>query len=79
MSEIWQKQSVLFKNKTLTDNKKPFLIFSQYVWLVNTLRRYDRMTLEELNDKWIRDEVADGNPLSRSTFNRGPILICILN
>ena len=37
------------------------------------------MTLEELNDKWIRDEVADGNPLSRSTFNRGPILICILN
>ena len=49
---------------------KPSLIFSQYVWLVNTLRRYDRMTLEELNDKWIRDEVADGNPLSRSTFNR---------
>lgn len=49
---------------------KPSLIFSQYVWLVNTLRRYDRLTLEELNDKWIRDEVADGNPLSRSTFNR---------
>ena len=49
---------------------KPSLIFSQYVWLVNTLRRYNRMTLEELNDKWIRDEVADGNPLSRSTFNR---------
>lgn len=49
---------------------KPSLIFSQYVWLVNTLRRYDRMTLEELNEKWQRDEVADGNPLSRSTFNR---------
>lgn len=49
---------------------KPSLIFSQYVWLVNTLRRYNRLTLEELNDKWIRDEVADGNPLSRSTFNR---------
>jgi hypothetical protein len=49
---------------------KPSLIFSQYVWLVNTLRRYDRLTLEELNDKWMRDEVADGNPLSRSTFNR---------
>lgn len=49
---------------------KPSLIFSQYVWLVNTLRRYGRLTLEELNDKWIRDEVAEGNPLSRSTFNR---------
>lgn len=49
---------------------KPSLIFSQYVWLVNTLRRYGRMTLEEINDKWQDDEVADGNPLSRSTFNR---------
>lgn len=49
---------------------KPSLIFSQYVWLVNTLRRYGRMTLEEINEKWQDDEVADGNPLSRSTFNR---------
>jgi len=37
---------------------KPSLIFSQYVWLVNTLRWCGRLTLEELNDKWIRDEVA---------------------
>ena len=49
---------------------KPSLIFTQYVWLVNTLHRYGRMTLEELSDKWIRDEVAEGNPLPRSTFNR---------
>lgn len=49
---------------------KPSLIFSQYVWLVNTLRRYGRLTLEELNEKWQDDDVADGNPLSRSTFNR---------
>ena len=49
---------------------KPSLIFSQYVWLVNTLRRFGRMTLEEINEKWQDDEVADGNPLSRSTFNR---------
>lgn len=49
---------------------KPSLIFAQYVWLVNTLRRYGRMTLEELNARWQEDDVADGNPLSRSTFNR---------
>ena len=49
---------------------KPSLIFAQYVWLVNTLRRYGRLTLEELNEKWQDDDVADGNPLSRSTFNR---------
>ena len=28
------------------------------------------MTLDELNERWVREEVAEGNPLSRSTFNR---------
>ena len=49
---------------------KPARIFGQYIWLINTLRRYRSMTLGQLNRKWIDDEVADGNPLSRSTFNR---------
>ena len=49
---------------------KPSLIFTQYVWLVNTLRRYGRMTLDELSAKWQDDGIADGNPLSRTTFNR---------
>ena len=50
---------------------KPSLIFQQYVWLVNTLRCHKRgLTLAELDKKWTHDEVAEGNPLSRSTFNR---------
>ncbi len=49
---------------------KPALIFQQYIWLINTLRRYRRLTLEELNRHWVDDEVAEGNPLSRSSFNR---------
>lgn len=28
------------------------------------------MTLDELCQRWVDDEVADGNPLSRSSFNR---------
>ncbi len=28
------------------------------------------MTLGQLNRKWMDDEVAEGNPLSRTTFNR---------
>ena len=28
------------------------------------------MTFEELNRKWREDQVTDGNPLSRATFNR---------
>ncbi len=49
---------------------KPALIFRQYIWLINTFRRYQRLTLDELNRHWIEEEVAEGNPLSRSSFNR---------
>ncbi len=42
----------------------------QYVWIVNTLRKKKRMTLSELQEQWVQDEVADGNPLPRSTFNK---------
>ena len=48
---------------------KPARIFQQYIWIVNTLRK-QRLTLKELSDKWVDDEVADGNPLPRSSFNK---------
>ena len=37
---------------------------------MNTLRKYRRLTLSELNALWQEDEVGDGNPLPRSTFNK---------
>ena len=49
---------------------KPAQIFHQYIWIINTLRAYRQLTLEELNKKWQDDKVADGNPLQRSSFNR---------
>ena len=49
---------------------KPAQIFQQYIWIINTLRAYRQQTLEELNQKWQDDRVADGNPLQRSSFNR---------
>ena len=49
---------------------KPAQIFHQYIWLINTLRAYKGLTFEELNRKWQEDQVADGNPLQRSSFNR---------
>ena len=49
---------------------KPAQIFHQYIWIINTLRAHRSMTLEELNQKWQQDGVADGNPLARSSFNR---------
>lgn len=46
------------------------LQFKHYVWLVNILRKRGRMTLKELQEQWVLDEVAEGNPLPRSSFNK---------
>lgn len=49
---------------------KPSRIFQQYVWLVNMLLQYKRLTLEEIRQHWADDKVIDGNPLSRMSFYR---------
>ena len=57
-------------NQDDSNTMKPSQIFYQYIWIINTLRAYRRLTFEELNQKWQADEVANGNPLQRSSFNR---------
>ncbi len=49
---------------------KPAQIFYQYIWIINTLRTHSKLTFEELKQMWQYDEVAGGNPLQRSSFNR---------
>ena len=49
---------------------KPAKIFQQYIWLVNTLRQYKYLTLEEINDLWVKDKVIEGSPLTRASFYR---------
>ena len=53
------------KRKMNTGNQ-----FKHYVWLVNALRKRRRLTLKELQELWVQDEVAEGNPLPRSSFNK---------
>ncbi len=45
-------------------------LFKEYVWLVNTIARYRRITLEEINRKWLETEMSEGVDLARSTFTR---------
>lgn len=49
---------------------KTYTLFQEYTWLVNTLHRHGRLTLDEINQKWLRTEMSEGVPLARSTFNR---------
>jgi hypothetical protein len=38
------------------------------VWLVDTISRYGRITLKDLNAAWLRSEISEGKPLARRTF-----------
>lgn len=49
---------------------KASLLFKQYVWLVDTIRRSRRITLADLNARWQLTSLSEGTPLSRTTFNR---------
>lgn len=50
-------------------------IFKQYIWLTDTIYRARRISLQELNNRWIKTEMSGGLPMSRSTFNRHRIAI----
>lgn len=50
-------------------NKIPAL-FNTYIWLIDTINRTGHITLEEINDRWIRTEQSGGEPMHRNTFRR---------
>ena len=43
-------------------------MINRYVWLVDTISRYGRITLKGLNAAWLRSEISEGKPLARRTF-----------
>ncbi len=43
-------------------------LVNRYVWLVDTISRYGRITLKDLNAAWLRSDISEGKPLARRTF-----------
>lgn len=43
-------------------------LISRYVWIVDTLTRYERLTRKQLNKLWMRSDLSDGNPMPERTF-----------
>lgn len=43
-------------------------LINRYVWLVDTISRYGRITLKDLNDAWLRSDISEGKPFSRRSF-----------
>ena len=49
---------------------KSYALFQQYIWLVNTIHKYKKLTLDEINQHWLETDLSEGLPIVRSTFNR---------
>lgn len=43
-------------------------LFSRYIWIVDTIKRYGRITRDELNERWRRSTFSNGESLPRRTF-----------
>ena len=50
-------------------------IFKQYIWLTDTIYRAGAISLQEINERWVKTEMSGGLPISRITFNRNRIAI----
>ena len=45
-------------------------LFKQYIWLVDIINRTGGLSLQELNERWIRTALSGGKPMARTSFNR---------
>ena len=49
---------------------KASTLFKEYVWLVDTISSSGRITLREINNRWLLTDMSEGIPFSRTTFRR---------
>lgn len=45
-------------------------LFKEYIWLLETINRYGKISFAELSDQWKRKDENRGMEFSRTTFNR---------
>ena len=45
-------------------------LFQTYIWIIDTIRRTQGITLEEINEQWLRTQLSEGIPLHRNSFKR---------
>ena len=49
---------------------KAYHLFREYIWLVNIIRQAGKISLSDINRRWLRTEMSEGVELARATFNR---------
>ena len=44
--------------------------FKEFIWLVNTIYKARKISLNEINERWLKTEISEGVEMSRTTFFR---------
>lgn len=44
-------------------------LFNRYIWLVDTIYRAGKITFEEINERWLRNEMSGGEEIPLRTFH----------
>jgi hypothetical protein len=50
-------------------------LFNRYVWLADTIYRAGKITFEEINERWLRNEMSEGKELPLRTFHNHRIAV----
>lgn len=50
-------------------------LLHKYVWLVETIYKAKRITFEEINKKWLENEISEGIELALRTFHKWRIAV----
>ena len=44
-------------------------LFDRYIWLIDTIYRAGKITFEEINQRWLRTEMSNGEETPLRTFH----------
>lgn len=50
-------------------------LFAKYIWLVDTIYRAGKITYEEINERWLRSQLSEGEDIPLRTFHNWRIAI----
>ena len=50
-------------------------LLNKYVWLVETIYKAKRITFEEINEKWLDNDISEGVELALRTFHKWRIAV----
>lgn len=44
-------------------------IFREYLWLIKTIQNAGRISLREINQKWLEEDFSEGIEIARTTLS----------